>query len=131
MKAKVLVLSFVAIVFMVASTSCGKVIDVQIAALEKSIDKLDEEYKNMTPNEIKKSIDLIEKQIDALEEREDDMTKEQRKEFSNLNGRYTKLLVKIQLYLWAQELFDTEEVESTIEYIKGLLGANASGLLSE
>ena len=90
-----------------------------------------------TPNlpwrnyEIKKAIDLIEKQIDALEEREDDMTKEQRKEFSNLNGRYTKLLVKIQLYLWAQELFDTEEVESTIEYIKGLLGANASGLLSE
>jgi len=131
MKAKVLVLSFVAIVFMVASTSCGKVIDVQIAALEKSIDKLDEEYKDMTPNEIKKAIDLIEKQIDALEEREDDMTKEQRKEFSNLNGRYTKLLVKIQLYLWAQELFDTEEVESTIEYIKGLLGANASGLLSE
>ena len=128
MKAKVLVLSFVAIVFMVASTSCGKVIDVQIAALEKSIDKLDEEYKDMTPNEIKKAIDLIEKQIDALEEREDDMTKEQRKEFSNLNGRYTKLLVKIQLYLWAQELFDTEEVESTIEYIKGLLGANANQL---
>lgn len=131
MKTKVLILSFIAIVFMVASTSCGKVIDVQIAALEKSIDKLDEEYKDMTPNEIKKAIDLIEKQIDALEEREDDMTKEQRKEFSNLNGRYTKLLVKIQLYLWAQELFDTEEVESTIEYIKGLLGANASGLLSE
>lgn len=115
----------IACLFVLAMSSCNKVIDVQIAALEKSIDKLDDEYKNMTPKEIEKSIDLIETQIDALEEREDDMTKEQRKEFSNLNGRYTKLLVKIQLYLWAQELFDTEEVESTIEYIKGLLGANS------
>ena len=128
MRTKTILVSIFACLFVLALTSCGKVIDVQIAALEKSIDKLDEEYKDMTPNEIKKAIDLIEKQIDALEEREDDMTKEQRKEFSNLNGRYTKLLVKIQLYLWAQELFDTEEVESTIEYIKGLLGANANQL---
>ena len=106
-------------------TSCNKVIDVQIAALEKSIDKLDDEYKNMTPNEIEKAINVVEKQIDALEERKDDMTREQGKKFANLQGRYTKLLVKIELYLMVDNIFEGSEVEKVIEYIKGLLGANA------
>lgn len=125
MKTKTLVLSFFACLFVLALTSCNKVIDVQIAALEKSIDKLDDEYKNMTPNEIEKAINVVEKQIDALEERKDDMTREQGKKFANLQGRYTKLLVKIELYLMVDNIFEGSEVEKVIEYIKGLLGANA------
>ena len=125
MKTKTLVLSFFACLFVLALTSCNKVIDVQIAALEKSIDKLDDEYKNMTPNEIEKAINVVEKQIDALEERKDDMTREQGKKFANLQGRYTKLLVKIELYLMVDNIFEGAEVEKVIEYIKGLLGANA------
>lgn len=125
MKTKTLLLSIFACLFVLALTSCNKVIDVQIAALEKSIDKLDDEYKNMTPNEIEKAINVVEKQIDALEERKDDMTKEQGKKFANLQGRYTKLLVKIELYLMVDNIFEGSEVEKVIEYIKGLLGANA------
>lgn len=125
MKTKTLLLSIFACLFVLALTSCNKVIDVQIATLEKSIDKLDDEYKNMTPNEIEKAINVVEKQIDALEERKDDMTKEQGKKFANLQGRYTKLLVKIELYLMVDNIFEGSEVEKVIEYIKGLLGANA------
>lgn len=125
MKTKTLLLSIFACLFVLALTSCNKVIDVQIAALEKSIDKLDDEYKNMTPNEIEKAINVVEKQIDALEERKDDMTKEQGKKFANLQGRYTKLLVKIELYLMVDNIFEGSEVEKVIEYIKGLLGTNA------
>jgi uncharacterized protein Yka (UPF0111/DUF47 family) len=125
MKTKTLLLSIFACLFVLALTSCNKVIDVQIAALEKSIDKLDDEYKNMTPNEIEKAINVVEKQIDALEERKDDMTREQGKKFANLQGRYTKLLVKIELYLMVDNIFEGSEVEKVIEYIKGLLGANA------
>lgn len=128
MKTKTLLLAFFACLFVLALTSCNKVIDVQIAALEKSIDKLDDEYKNMTPNEIEKAINVVEKQIDALEERKDDMTREQGKKFANQQGRYTKLLVKIELYLMVDNIFEGSEVEKVIEYIKGLLGANASGL---
>jgi uncharacterized protein Yka (UPF0111/DUF47 family) len=125
MKTKTLLLSIFACLFVLALTSCNKVIDVQIAALEKSIDKLDDEYKNMTPNEIEKAINVVEKQIDALEERKDDMTREQGKKFANLQGRYTKLLVKIELYLMVDNIFEGSEVEKVIEYIRGLLGANA------
>lgn len=125
MKTKTLLLSIFACLFVLALTSCNKVIDVQIAALEKSIDKLDDEYKNMTPNEIEKAINVVEKQIDVLEERKDDMTREQGKKFANLQGRYTKLLVKIELYLMVDNIFEGSEVEKVIEYIKGLLGANA------
>lgn len=125
MKTKTLLLSIFACLFVLVLTSCNKVIDVQIAALEKSIDKLDDEYKNMTPNEIEKAINVVEKQIDALEERKDDMTREQGKKFANLQGRYTKLLVKIELYLMVDNIFEGSEVEKVIEYIKGLLGANA------
>ena len=125
MKTKTLLLSIFACLFVLVLTSCNKVIDVQIAALEKSIDKLDDEYKNMTPNEIEKAINVVEKHIDALEERKDDMTREQGKKFANLQGRYTKLLVKIELYLMVDNIFEGSEVEKVIEYIKGLLGANA------
>jgi len=131
MKTKVLILSFIAIVFMVASTSCGKVIDVQIAALEKSIDKLDEKYKEMSTEDIKTSIELIEKQFNALDERKEDMSSEQKSKLSNLHGRYTRVLVSIQVYLGFKSLLDDTGVTELIEYIKGLLGANASGLLNE
>lgn len=123
MKTKALFVSMIACLFVLAMSSCNKVIDVQIAAVEKSLDKLEEDYKDMTPKEIENALDLIETQFDALEGREDDMTKEQQKTVANLNGRYTKLLVKVQLYLLVNDIFDTAEVESTIEYIKGLLGS--------
>lgn len=128
MKTKTILASIFACLFVLALTSCNKVIDVQIAALEKSIDKLDNNYKEMSTDEIKTAIDLIEKQFDALDERKDDMTSEQKNKVSNLNGRYTKLLLKIQLYLAVQDLFEDTGVAELIEYIKGLLGADASGL---
>ena len=121
MKTKALLISVLAALLLLAVTSCSKVIDAQLTALEKSIDKLEEKYKDMTPEEVEKAIDLVEKQFDALEEREDDMTKEQEKRFANLEGRYTKVLLKIELYLMVNDLFDGSEVEPVIEYIKGLL----------
>lgn len=122
MKTRTVLISLFVGLLLLTVTSCSKVIDAQLAALEKSIDKLEEKYKDMTPKEVEKAIDLVETQIDALEEREDDMTKEQKKTFANLEGRYTKVLLKIELYLTVNNLFGGSEVEETIEYIKGLMG---------
>ncbi len=128
MKTKTLVLSFFACLFVLALTSCNKVIDVQIAAVEKSIDKLDENYKEMSTDDIKNTIELIEKQFNALDERKEDMSSEQKSKLSNLHGRYTRVLASVQVYLGLKSLLDDTGVTELIEYIKGLLGNNANGL---
>lgn len=104
-------------------TSCSRVNDVKIAALEKSIDKLESEYKDMTASEIENTIDLCDKQLNGLLDNQSKLTKEQQKKVSNLEGRFHRVLLKVQLYLMVNDVLDETGVESLIEYIKGLLGS--------
>ena len=108
--------------FLVAS--CSRVTDAKIAALEKSIDKLEDSYKDMTPKEIENTIELCDKQIKALHEKEEKLTSEQKNRIANLEGRFDRVLLKVELYLMVNDVLDESGVQSTIEYIKGLLGTN-------
>ena len=127
MKTKTVLISVFACFILLAVVSCTKVTDLKISALEKSIDKLENDYKDMTPKEIENTIELCEKQLNALLDNESDLTKEQQKKVSNLEGRYHRVLLKVQLYLMVNDFLDETGVQSTIEYIKGLLGANLGG----
>ena len=99
---KSLLLSFLACCLLFCFSSCSHITDAQITAFEKSIDKL-------------------EKQLEMLEESDRAYTKEQTKRIANLKGRYHRLLLKIELYTLANEIFDTTEGESVLEYIRGVL----------
>ncbi len=118
---KSLLLSFLACCLLFCFSSCSHITDAQITAFEKSIDKLEEKYKDLTPSELQKGIDVCEKQLEMLEESDRAYTKEQTKRIANLKGRYHRLLLKIELYTLANEIFDTTEGESVLEYIRGVL----------
>ena len=122
-------------------TSCSRINDLKIDALEKSIDKLEEKYKDLSASEIDKleekykdlsaseienAIELCQKQLDALLELGDDgkLSMEQKKTVSNLEGRFHRVLLKVQLYLMVNDVLDESGAQSLIEYIKGLLGAD-------
>ena len=127
-------LSFASLVciFVLALASCAKITDAQITAFEKSIDKLEEKYKDLTPSELEKAINLCEKQLELLTDSDRELTPNQKKRIANLTGRYHRLLLKIELYTLANEIFDTTEGESVLEYIRGLLlGNNVKEILKE
>ena len=107
-------------------TSCSRINDLKIDALEKSIDKLEEKYKDLSASEIENAIELCQKQLDALLELGDDgkLSMEQKKTVSNLEGRFHRVLLKVQLYLMVNDVLDESGAQSLIEYIKGLLGAD-------
>lgn len=123
-------LVFLACCLLLCLSSCSRITDAQITAFEKSIDKLEQKYKDLTPSELQKGIDVCEKQLEMLEGSDRDYTKEQTKRIANLKGRYQRLLLKIELYTLANEIFDTTEGESVLEYIRGLLlGTKAKDVL--
>lgn len=130
-KIKLSALAAFAVVVSLLFASCSRIADGQLAAFEKSITKLEQNYKDLTPDQLERSINLCEKQLDKLNENTK-LTKAQQKKLSNLTGRYHKVLIKIKAYLLINELFDTTEVESLIEYIGGLLGdLDIDGLLDD
>lgn len=129
MNPKSLSIKILVSLFVLALASCGKIIDVQINAFEKSINKLEESYKDLTPKKLQKAIDVCEKQLEQLGDKKQDCTKEQQKRIAKLKGRYHKLLLKIELYTALNDLFDTTEGESVLEYIRGLLGANVNEIM--
>lgn len=124
MKTKVFLIAFFAGLFMLTCISCKQIVDMRLSAFEKSIDKLEEKYKDLTPSELEKAINLCEKQLELLTDSDQELTPNQKKRIANLTGRYHRLLLKIELYTLANEIFDTTEGESVLEYIKGLLLSN-------
>ena len=99
----ILAASVIAAFFLVAS--CSKVTDVQLTALEKSIEKLESNYRDMTPKEIDVARNLIDEQIDKLDEKKDkgDLSKNQKQQLFELKARYVKVKVLIAIPLKADE----------------------------
>ena len=110
----------------VSLMSCSYIYDAKITALEKSIDKLDANYKKMTPEQIEEAIQNCNSQFDSLNENDSKLNKEQKKRIYNLKGRYDKMLIRICAYLEFENLLDSTGVEYIIEYIKGLIGASST-----
>ena len=95
MKTKVLLIAVFAGLFMLTSTSCKQIVDMQLSAFEKSIDKLEQNYKDLTPTQLDNAINACEVILGQLEDHKEDFTIHQRKQFRKLNLRYYWLLVKI------------------------------------
>lgn len=132
MKTKLLSITLLASLVVLALASCGRLTDAQITTFEKSIDKLEEKYKELTPGELEKAINLCEKQLELLTDSDREFTKEQNNRIANLTGRYHRLLLKIEIYTKANEIFESSEGESVLEYIRGLLlGNNVKEILKE
>lgn len=102
-------------------TSCRVTTDAQIAAFEKSVSLLEENYKDLTPNELKKALELCEKQYNALADNKQNFTANQKSRLSNAVGHYHRLLLKIDFYSLTNDVFDDE---SLLEYLKGLLNTD-------
>ena len=117
----IVILAVAVILTAFISCSCSKVTDAQIATFEKSIEKLNESYKDLTPRELEKAINLCEKQLELLTDTDRELTPNQQKRIANLTGRYHRLLIEIELYTTANEIFGSNEGESALEYLHGLL----------
>ncbi len=102
-------------------SSCSFINDRKIDAFENSIEKLGREYKEMTAEELEEAIKNCEEQKEYLSDEDNKFSNEQTKRIANLKGRYQNILVKIEVYTTVNNLFDVTEVESTLQYIKGLL----------
>lgn len=113
------VLSFL---FVGVFVSCSKVNDIRLTALEKSIERLEQNYKDYSPEKLQKEINLCEKQFDALYQKEDSLSDAQQKRLANVKGKYHRVLLEIKLWSLTQTI--TEEGAEAIEYIKGLLGGD-------
>lgn len=97
-------------------TSCKFITDTRLDAFEKSIETLENNYKDLTPDELENSLRLCEEQLDALNNRDVELTPNQKERISNLTGRYHRLLIKIELYTMTHDLFG-----DVLEYLKGIL----------
>lgn len=96
-KKSIMAASIIAAFFLI--TSCSKVTDIQITTLEKSIEKLENNYRDMTSKELDAAKELIDKQIDKLDEKKDngDLTKNQSQQLFELKARYVKVKILIAL----------------------------------
>lgn len=68
----------------------------RLDALEKSVEKLDQNYGKYSPEKLKNEIEQCEKQFDELSEKKDELSQDQRRRLSNLKGEYEQVLVKIK-----------------------------------
>lgn len=116
MNRKKLVLIVLALFFAGAFVSCtSKVNDMRLSSLEKSIEKLEQNYSKYSPEKLKKEIEHCEKQFDEFSEKQDELSQDQRRQLSDLKGKYHKLLIEILL----QDV--SNEGAETVSYLKGLL----------
>ena len=110
------------LLFVGVLVSCSKVNDIRLTTLEKSIERLEQNYKDYSPEKLQKEINLCEKQFDALYQKEDSLSDTQQKRLANVKGKYHRVLLEIKI--WSLKQTITEEGAEAIEYIKGLLGGD-------
>ena len=118
MKTKVFLIAFFAGLFMLTFTSCKQIVDMRLSSLEKSIDKLEKNYKDLTPTQLDNAINACEVKIEWLEDHKENFTSNQRKQFRKLNLRYYWLLVRIPGHKSIGEIDFSEEYESVLDNIQ-------------
>lgn len=132
MKTKTLLIAFVACLFVHVLTSCTKFIDAQLTAFEKSINKLETNYKDLSPQSLEKAVSLLQSQFEELENIKDtEMTINQKKRFRKLKVNYFTLLVKIKTHVSLSNVFDSRDGKSVIDYLDELTNVASSNVLVE
>lgn len=125
MKIKTLLIAFVACLFVLALTSCNR-IDAKLTAFEKSVNKLENNYKDLSPKALEKAVKSCQKRYEELEKLEKtDMSINQSDRFRDIAKHYAWLLIKINWYTIGSDKYNSSEGKSVIEYLLELLGPKA------
>lgn len=101
-------------------TSCNQINDLRISSLESSIDHLESNYKELSPEKLQQEIEDCEKKMNDISKDSRRFTDSQKRRISSLKGRYHRVLFEIKVYVLANSM--TEEGRRVLEYIKGLIG---------
>ena len=99
--------------------SCSKTYDIRINTLGKSLNNLEQNYKDYSPKKLKREIEKCENQFDKLDRDKDNLTMNQRQQLSKLDRKFNKILINIVWNLIKNELSD--KYREVLEYVKDLL----------
>jgi len=101
MKKTLLILAFAIVVLTMALSSCKQTNEARLASLENSIERLENNYREMTEKEWETAVIAIDEQIEQFDELKDKgvLTKDQRQKLFELKARYVKVKVLVALPL--------------------------------
>lgn len=126
MKIKTLLIAFVACLFVLALTSCNR-IDAKLTAFEKSINKLENNFKDLSPRALEKAVSSLQTRKEKLDELVDkDMTINQKSRFRDLKIQYYELLIKIKWHTALSDVYESNEGQSVVDYILELLNSETA-----
>jgi uncharacterized protein YeaO (DUF488 family) len=117
---KKLLLFVMAFIFAGAFSSCTKINDARLNSLEKSIEKLDQNYKDYTPEKLQKQIEHCEKKFEEFDQDDVKLSDSQRYRLSKLKGKYHRTLIIIKMYSYTNN--SSDGWSDVVEYINGILG---------
>lgn len=100
--------------------SCSKLNDMRLEKLEESIEKLDQSYKDYTPEKLQKIIEPCEKQFEEFDQDDVKLSDAQQQRLSYLKGNYHRMLIKIKMYSYTNN--SSDGWSDVVEYINGILG---------
>lgn len=110
MKTRKQLLVLLSCVVMLAAVSCQNteknIVELKIKAFEKSIEKLENNYKDMSGAQLEEAIEKCEIQKENLTQNKDNCSINQKKAIKDLSWRYRKILVKIMLHAKAVDGLD-------------------------
>lgn len=110
MKTRKQLLVLLSCVVMLAAVSCQNteknIVELKIKAFEKSIEKLENNYKDMSGVQLEEAIEKCEIQKENLAQNKDNCSINQKKAIKDLSWRYRKILVKIMLHAKAVDGLD-------------------------
>ncbi len=95
--------------------SCYKMQDVRLIKLEKSIEKIELNYLDYSPEELQGKLDLLENRFDELDHKQ--LTDAQREKIMSLKNRYDKLLLKLEDQTTQNEEEDLFDEPESIEEV--------------
>lgn len=95
--------------------SCYKMQDVRLIKLEKSIEKIELNYLDYSPEELQGKLDLLENRFDELDHKQ--LTDAQREKIMSLKNRYDKLLLKLEDQTTQNEEKDLFDEPESIEEV--------------
>lgn len=116
MRTKALLIIVLTSILMLALTSCKPIVNWHLKAFEKSVNKLEQNYKDLTPNQLERAVGKCDIQLEWLVDHKDNFTINQRKKFRELKIRYYWLL-----HYSISGIDLSEEYESVVGYIKDII----------
>ena len=109
----------IALLFVGSFNSCSKTYDLRLNTLEKSLNRLEQNYKSYTPEKLKSKIEECEIRFDKLAQDKDKMSIAQKQKLNELKREYYRILLEIYWNLVKSDISGT--FTDVIEFLKDIL----------